>query len=258
MLVAQSCLTLCDPVDCGLPGSSAHAIFQARILEWVVIPFSRDLPDPEIEPRSPALQWMLYHLSHHRSPQIGKAPGEFKIPPQTTVLLLDFGMSCEVTHSEGLLFLWIPAQPWTPHPGREPLRLRSLPPSAPLSAGSAPGHSAYRLCQGPAPHSCATSISALEGSIPGSRQLLRQRDGDKEKLKFHTTSCPFRLCNSPHSLQSLDHIGHAASEGGAVQSEELELISLTLVLLFAVARPPQACLIVPGCVKVWHPPPHLN
>ena len=35
--VAQSCPTLCNPMDCSLPGSSIHAIFQARILEWVAI-----------------------------------------------------------------------------------------------------------------------------------------------------------------------------------------------------------------------------
>ena len=39
--VAQSCLTLCDPMDCSLPGSSIHTIFQARILGWVAISFSR-------------------------------------------------------------------------------------------------------------------------------------------------------------------------------------------------------------------------
>ena len=39
--VAQSCPTLCDPMDCRLPGSSVHVIFQARILEWVAISFSR-------------------------------------------------------------------------------------------------------------------------------------------------------------------------------------------------------------------------
>ena len=39
--VAQSCLTLCDPMDCSLPGSSVHGIFQARELEWVAISFSR-------------------------------------------------------------------------------------------------------------------------------------------------------------------------------------------------------------------------
>ena len=38
----QSCLTLCDPMDHGLPGSSAHGILQARILEWVAISFSSD------------------------------------------------------------------------------------------------------------------------------------------------------------------------------------------------------------------------
>ena len=38
---AQSCLTLCDPMDCSLPGSSNHGIFQARTLEWVAISFSR-------------------------------------------------------------------------------------------------------------------------------------------------------------------------------------------------------------------------
>ena len=39
--VAQSCSTLCDPMDCSPPGSSVHGIFQARILEWTAIPFSK-------------------------------------------------------------------------------------------------------------------------------------------------------------------------------------------------------------------------
>ena len=39
--VAQSCLTLCDPMDCSPPGSSAHGILQARILEWVATPLSK-------------------------------------------------------------------------------------------------------------------------------------------------------------------------------------------------------------------------
>ena len=41
--VAQSCLTLCDPMDCCLPGSSVHGIFQARGLEWGAIAFSAEL-----------------------------------------------------------------------------------------------------------------------------------------------------------------------------------------------------------------------
>ena len=39
--VAQSCPTLCNPMDCSPPGSSVHGILQTRILEWVAIPFSR-------------------------------------------------------------------------------------------------------------------------------------------------------------------------------------------------------------------------
>ena len=54
-LIAKSCLTLCDPMDSSLPGSSVHGISQARMLDWVVS-FSGDLPHPGIKPRSPALQ----------------------------------------------------------------------------------------------------------------------------------------------------------------------------------------------------------
>ena len=44
---AQSCLTLCNPIDCNLPvGFSIHGIFQVRILEWVAIPFSRGSSQP--------------------------------------------------------------------------------------------------------------------------------------------------------------------------------------------------------------------
>ena len=42
--VAQLCLTLHDPMDCSLPGSSVHGIFQARVLEWVAITVSEYLP----------------------------------------------------------------------------------------------------------------------------------------------------------------------------------------------------------------------
>ena len=41
ILDTQSCLTLCDRMDCSLSGSTVHGILQARILEWVAIPFSR-------------------------------------------------------------------------------------------------------------------------------------------------------------------------------------------------------------------------
>ena len=54
--IIQLCPTLWDPIDCSLWGSSIHGIFQARVMEWVAISFSRDLPGPGIEPRSPTLQ----------------------------------------------------------------------------------------------------------------------------------------------------------------------------------------------------------
>ena len=51
MKVTQLCLTLCDPMD-----YKVHGILQARILKWVAFPFFRNLPNPGIKPRSPALQ----------------------------------------------------------------------------------------------------------------------------------------------------------------------------------------------------------
>ena len=52
--VSQSCPTLCNPMDYTIHGILHE--FQARILEWVAIPFSGDLPNPGIAPRSPTLQ----------------------------------------------------------------------------------------------------------------------------------------------------------------------------------------------------------
>ena len=52
----QSCQTLFDPMDCSLSGSSVHGILLARILEWVAVLSSGDLPNPGIEAVSPALQ----------------------------------------------------------------------------------------------------------------------------------------------------------------------------------------------------------
>ena len=68
-LVAQSCLTLCDFVDCSPPGSSVRGILQARVLGWVPIPFSMSFPDPGIEAASTALQADSYCLSHLGGPK---------------------------------------------------------------------------------------------------------------------------------------------------------------------------------------------
>ena len=55
VLVAQLCPVFSKHMDCSPPGSSVHGILQARILEWVAVPFSRDLPDPGVKPGCPAL-----------------------------------------------------------------------------------------------------------------------------------------------------------------------------------------------------------
>ena len=61
---------LATPMHCSPPGSSVHEALQTRMLEWVAMPFSRDLPDPGIKPRSPAspaLQVDSLPLSHRGS-----------------------------------------------------------------------------------------------------------------------------------------------------------------------------------------------
>ena len=62
--VTQSCWTLCDPMD-----YTVHGILQARILEWVAVPFSRDLPNPGIKPRFPALQADSLPAESQRKPK---------------------------------------------------------------------------------------------------------------------------------------------------------------------------------------------
>ena len=54
--ITQSCLTLCNPVDCSIPHSSVHGIFQARIWSGLPFPFPGHLPNPGIKSGSPALQ----------------------------------------------------------------------------------------------------------------------------------------------------------------------------------------------------------
>ena len=62
----QSCLTLCNTVDCSPPGSSVHGILQARILEWVAMPFSRGSSRPRDQIQ---VSWIVRQiLSHLRNP----------------------------------------------------------------------------------------------------------------------------------------------------------------------------------------------
>ena len=67
--VAQSCPTLCNPMDCSLPSSMVHGIFQARILEWVAISFSRRSSQLRNWTRvSCIVGRCFYRLSHQGSP----------------------------------------------------------------------------------------------------------------------------------------------------------------------------------------------
>ena len=69
--VAQSCLTLCDPMDCSPPGSSVHGIFQARALEWGAIAFSFWATEGLLETRdhsiSPEGWFQNYQIQVHTS-----------------------------------------------------------------------------------------------------------------------------------------------------------------------------------------------
>ena len=73
LLVTQSCPTLCNPTDCSLAVSSIHGISQTRILEWVVIPFSRRIFLTQgLKPGLLRCRQILYHLSHPGSPYFYK------------------------------------------------------------------------------------------------------------------------------------------------------------------------------------------
>ena len=63
MCYVASVVSLCDPMDCGPPGSSVHGILQAGILEWIAISSFRYLPDPGIEPVSLALPGRFFTTS---------------------------------------------------------------------------------------------------------------------------------------------------------------------------------------------------
>ena len=60
---SHSIVSDCDTRDCSPPGFSVHGILQTKILEWVAIPFSEDLPEPGIMPKSSYYRQILYHLN---------------------------------------------------------------------------------------------------------------------------------------------------------------------------------------------------
>ena len=72
VLIAQSCLTLCDPMDCYPPGSSVHRILQAIILRWI-------FPTQVSNPGLPLCKQILHHLSYQEGPG---APQEASTQPR--------------------------------------------------------------------------------------------------------------------------------------------------------------------------------
>ena len=68
VLVAQSCPTLCNSMDCSLPGLSVHGILQVRILEWGAILFSRELSQPRDRIWASRIAGGFFTLSHQGSP----------------------------------------------------------------------------------------------------------------------------------------------------------------------------------------------
>ena len=64
----QSCPTLCNPMGCSPPGSSVHGVSQARILEWVTMPFSRGSFQPGKNPCFLNCRWILYCWASREAP----------------------------------------------------------------------------------------------------------------------------------------------------------------------------------------------
>ena len=82
--VAQSCPTLRDPMDCSLPGSSVHAIFQARVLEWAAIAFSNGAGmKVKVESEKTGLKLSIQKTNIMASRPI-ISPGETSGPRETT------------------------------------------------------------------------------------------------------------------------------------------------------------------------------
>ena len=76
VLVSQSCPTLCDPMDCKMPGSSVHGIHQARILEWVAIPFSRGSSPPRYQTQVSRIAGRFFTIWATRGAPAGRSgPG---------------------------------------------------------------------------------------------------------------------------------------------------------------------------------------
>ena len=115
-LVNKSCPTLCYSVNYTPPGSSVHCISQARILEWVAISSSRDLPDPGIKTVSPALAGRFFTT---------EPPGKSYIYMfffRVFSLEVIYSSSCSTVCQLGTLHIIVYMFTSAPHPGRHQTR----------------------------------------------------------------------------------------------------------------------------------------
>ena len=92
--------TLCNPMDCSLPGSSDHGILQARILEWVASLLQRVFPTQGSNPALPHCRQILYCLSYQGSQQPGMSKYLFSEPGDPKDAILNWttgsGLQCTI------------------------------------------------------------------------------------------------------------------------------------------------------------------
>ena len=88
VLVAQSSLTICDPMNCSLPGSSVHGTSQARILEWVAIPFSRGSSWPRDRTQVSWIGDRFFTFSATREASYKWRTLKFMVSPALTISLI--------------------------------------------------------------------------------------------------------------------------------------------------------------------------
>ena len=84
-LVTKSCPTICDPMDCSPTGSSVHGILRQEHWSGLPFPSPGDLPNPGIEPTSPALQTDCLPLSHLEAGEVTANGEDAQCPQQATL-----------------------------------------------------------------------------------------------------------------------------------------------------------------------------
>ena len=97
MLTVQWCLTLCDPLDCGPPGSPVHGILQAGTLEWLPCPAPGDLPDHGTESTSLALAGGFFTTS-----TTWEAPYQAGVTGQNPIIFLSEAAYLSLTEGRSL------------------------------------------------------------------------------------------------------------------------------------------------------------